>query len=453
MISTSDGQSRLLDPQIKLDTLVRLRWLAVVGQTVSLLVVHYLLNFPLPIGYCYVLVAVSAWLNVILKIRWPSSTRVSKNAAALQLSYDIIQLGGLFYLTGGLGNPFCFLILAPVVVSATALSARNTIILGALAGAIVTLLTTFHLPLPWYDGTQIDLPPLYLAGVWFSLVCSMFFMATYSLRVAEEARQLSNALAASDMVLAHQKHLSALDGLATAAAHELGTPLGTIYLTAKELSTEFEKGDPLRDDAELVYAQAARCRDILKKLTSLSSDTDQVFQRMPIMLLLADVSEPHRGLGIQIKIDSQGKGPEPVGVRDPAISYGLGNLLENAVDFAESTVLFEAKWDENTVEIFIVDDGPGFAPDVFARMGEPYVSKRSAPIVTDPEEVGYSSDEAAAIQSGGGLGLGFFIAKTLLERSGGRVHFHNRNTPDHGALVHIRWPRAAMDQASQIPES
>ncbi|KZK89037.1 Sensor histidine kinase RegB [Pseudovibrio sp. W64] len=451
MMSTPEGQSRLLDPQIKLDTLVRLRWLAVAGQTVSLLVVHYLLNFPLPIGYSYVLVAASAWLNVILKIRWPSSTRISKNAAAAQLAYDIIQLGGLFYLTGGLGNPFCFLILAPVVVSATALSSRNTIILGALAGAVVTLLTAFHMPLPWYDGTQIDLPPLYLVGVWFSLMCSMFFMATYSLRVAEEARQLSNALAASDMVLAHQKHLSALDGLATAAAHELGTPLGTIYLTAKELSTEFEKGDPLREDAELVYSQAARCREILKKLTSLSSDADQVFQRMPISLLLADVSEPHRGLGIEINIKAEGVGPEPVGVRDAAISYGLGNLLENAVDFAETTVLFEAKWDDKHVEIFILDDGPGFAPDVLARMGEPYVSKRSAPAISEDGEEEF--DDEAERQSGGGLGLGFFIAKTLLERSGGRVNFHNRKDPDRGALVHIRWLRETMDQGAQTPES
>ncbi|KZL19654.1 Sensor histidine kinase RegB [Pseudovibrio axinellae] len=451
MLNTQEGQPRLLDPQIKLDTLVRLRWLAVAGQTVSLLVVHYLLNFPLPIGYGYVLVAASAWLNVILKIRWPSSTRISKNAAALQLAYDIIQLGGLFYLTGGLGNPFCFLILAPVVVSATALSSRNTILLGVLAGAIVTLLTAFHMPLPWYDGTQIDLPPLYVVGVWFSLMCSMFFMATYSLRVAEEARQLSNALAASDMVLAHQKHLSALDGLATAAAHELGTPLGTIYLTAKELSTEFEQGDPLREDAELVYSQAARCREILKKLTSLSSDADKVFQRMPISLLLADVSEPHRGLGIDIKLQSEGIGPEPIGLRDPAISYGLGNLLENAVDFAQSTVLFEAKWDEKFVEVFIVDDGPGFAPDVLARMGEPYVSKRTAPAISEGE-----ADELELEierQSGGGLGLGFFIAKTLLERSGGRVIFHNRNAPDHGALVHIRWPREIMDQGGQTPQS
>lgn len=448
MFNTQQGKAHLLDPQIKLDTLVRLRWLAVAGQTVALLIVHYLLNFPLPIGYCYILVAVSAWLNVILKIRWPSSTRISKNAAALQLGYDIIQLGGLFYLTGGLGNPFCFLILAPVMVSATALSARNTIILGALAGGIVTILTAFHMPLPWYDGSQIDIPALYLVGVWFSIMCSMFFMGTYSLRVAEESRQLSNALAASDMVLAHQKHLSALDGLATAAAHELGTPLGTIYLTAKELSTEFEKGDPLREDAELVYAQAARCREILKKLTSLSSDADQVFQRMPVSLLLSDISEPHRGMGKEIRIEAAGEGPEPVGVRDPAISYGLGNLLENAVDFAKTTVLLEAKWDENTVEIFILDDGPGFAPEVLSRMGEPYVSKRASHI-TEASPVKRSSNKA---QAGGGLGLGFFIAKTLLERSGGRVHFHNRQAPDHGALIHIRWPREAMDQGRHMDE-
>ncbi|WP_068084837.1 ActS/PrrB/RegB family redox-sensitive histidine kinase [Polycladidibacter stylochi] len=440
MQRTPASQQHLLGHQVKLDTLVRLRWLAVIGQTISLLVVYYGFEFDLPIGYAYVLIATSAWLNVILKIRWPSSTRLSENGATLQLAYDISQLGGLLFLTGGLGNPFCFLIIAPVMVSATALSAKNTIILASLTAAIVTFLTSYHYPLPWYAGVPISLPPVYMVGIWFSLMCSMFFMAIYSLRIASEARQLSEALAASDMVLAHQQHLSALDGLATAAAHELGTPLGTIYLTAKELSSEFEEGDPLREDAELVYQQAERCREILRKLSSLSSDSDQHFQKMSISRLLEETAEPHRGLGVDIQVELEGAESEPVGLRDPAVSYGLGNILENAVDFADMKVVMRAVWDDERVEVIISDDGPGFASDVIDKMGEPYVSKRFGH--KKPSEV----SERESKQKGGGLGLGFFIAKTLLERSGARLAFYNKRAPEKGAIVRIRWPRNAMDQ-------
>ncbi|WP_310621764.1 ActS/PrrB/RegB family redox-sensitive histidine kinase [Flexibacterium corallicola] len=449
MTSEFDGPSSLLGHQVKLDTLVRLRWLAVVGQTVAILVVYYGFEFPMPIGNCYILISISAWLNIILKLRWPSTTRLSENSAALQLGYDILQLAGLLYLTGGLGNPFSFLLIAPVMVSATALSARNTILLAVFAGVLATALAVFRYPLPWFNGEPINIPVIYLVGVWVSLICSMFFMGTYALRIAKEARQLSNALAASDMVLAHQQHLSALDGLATAAAHELGTPLGTIYLTAKELSTEFEPGDPLRDDAELVYMQAARCREILRKLTSLSSEDDQHFQRMPLSQLLEEVVQPNRGLGIRINIDMDGSGPEPVGRRNPAIHYGLGNLLENAVDYAEARVNLVARWDQKFVTIKVEDDGPGFAPDILANIGEPYVSSRSFSKKIELTEI--RSKQGG--QKGGGLGLGFFIAKTLLERTGAKLIFGNRKPPETGAVIEVRWPFFAMDQTNESKES
>ncbi|MTI17855.1 ActS/PrrB/RegB family redox-sensitive histidine kinase [Rhodobacteraceae bacterium RKSG542] len=435
-------QNGFFNHQVKLDTLIRLRWLAVAGQTVAILIVHYGFKFPMPIGYCYVLVAISAWLNVILKFRWPSSTRLPENGAAMQLAYDILQLGGLLYLTGGLGNPFAFLLLAPVMVSATALSARNTIFLAVLAGLIATILAAYRYPLPWFNGAIIDIPVLYLVGVWVSLICSMFFMATYALQIAKEARQLSDALAASDMVLAHQQHLSALDGLATAAAHELGTPLGTIYLTAKELATEFEPGDPLREDAELVYQQAQRCREILKKLTSLSSDTDQHFTKMPLTRMLDDIADANRGIGVHIDVVQIGEGAEPVGERNPGVQYGLGNLVENAVDFADAKVMITADWNDDEITVIISDDGPGFAPDILSNIGEPYVSRRGrsrGPLSTSGQS------RKGAGEKGGGLGLGFFIAKTLLERSGARLVFGNKKTPEKGAVIEVRWPRSAMN--------
>lgn len=438
MLTPRNANMSLPHRRLRLDTLVRLRWLAVAGQTAALLFVHIGLGYPLPIGPAFSLVALSAWFNVFLKIRAPSAHRVSSRSAAIQLGYDILQMSGLLYLTGGLGNPFAFLLLAPVMVSATGLSARNTLALGALATICATFLSVFHLPLPWPDAQEFGLPALYSLGIWVALICSLAFMAIYAFRVAEEARQLADALAATELVLARENHLTALDGLATAAAHELGTPLATIHLAAKELSTEFEDDDPRREDILLIRSQSERCRDILRQLTSLSSAEDQTFQRMPVSQLLEEVAEPHRGLGIAIDIACQGVGAEPVGIRNPAILYGLGNLIENATDFAKNRVCFGADWDQSSLSLTLRDDGPGFSADVLGRIGEPYVSMRNS--------------KDADRSTGGGLGLGFFIAKTLLERTGARLHLENGAPPEQGALVRITWPRQAFESEKANPE-
>ncbi|MCX2724769.1 ActS/PrrB/RegB family redox-sensitive histidine kinase [Roseibium salinum] len=417
--------------RLKLDTLVRLRWLAVGGQSAALLVVHVGLGYPLPAGIAFALVALSAWLNIFLKIRSPSAIRLSERAAMLQLAYDILQMSGLLFLTGGLGNPFAFLLMAPVMVSATGLSARYTIILGILATACATLLAVFHLPLPWPAGENFSLPVVYSVGIWVALVSTLGFMAIYAFRVAEEARQLADALAATELVLAREQHLNALDGLATAAAHELGTPLATIYLAAKELSDEFEAGDTRAEDVALIRSQSERCRGILRQLTSLSSEEDRTYQRMPVSQLLEDVIDPHRGTGVAIHSSREGQGAEPVGTRNAAIRYGLGNLVENAVDFARSRVDVSAVWDDKTLSISIKDDGPGFSVDVLGKIGDPYVSIR-----------GSKSPQRA---TGGGLGLGIFIAKTLLERTGAKISLENQPPPLRGAHIRVSWPREVFE--------
>lgn len=422
--------------RLKLDTLVRLRWLAVAGQTVALLCVYIGLGYPLPIGVAFFLVAMSAWVNIFLKIRFPSSLRLSEGMATLQLGYDILQLSGLLFLTGGLGNPFAFLLVAPVMVSATALSASNTLRLGLLATVCASILAVFHYPLPWPGTEEFRLPLVYGIGIWIALVLSLGFMAIYAFRVAEEARQLADALSATELVLAREQHLSALDGLATAAAHELGTPLATIYLAAKELSDEIEPDNPQAEDIALIRSQAERCREILQKLKSLSSDQDHTFQRMPVSQLLEEVVDPLRGFGAEISVDTGGEGPEPVGSRNAAIRYGLGNILENAVDFARKKVEVSAIWDARTVSISFRDDGPGFALEVLGRIGDPYVSVRGGP-----------GDRTS---TGGGLGLGFFIAKTLLERTGARLVVENRPPPEEGANIRVTWPRSAIESLGHM---
>jgi two-component system sensor histidine kinase RegB len=422
--------------RLKLDTLVRLRWLAVAGQTVTVVVVAWVLGFELPLGACLGLIALSAWLNLFLRLRHPVSLRLPDGAATALLGYDILQLGGLLYLTGGLTNPFAVLLIAPVMVSATALPVRFTVGLGALAAVIATLLAVAARPLPWRDGAPFALPELYLAGIWVALVSALAFMAAYAARVAREARQLQTALAATELILSREQHLHQLDGLAAAAAHELGTPLATIALVVKELEREIPADAPFRDDIGLLRSQSERCREILGKLTSLSTDLGGPLARQPLSHLIEDVVAPHREFGVEIAVGLDGdRDREPVGIRNPAILYGLGNILENAVDFASGRVDVTARWTDATVSVRIVDDGPGFAPEVLDRLGEPYVTTRS-PAAGRPAEAG-------------GLGLGFFIAKTLLERTGATVVITNRAAPRSGASIAVTWPRAAMDAGAR----
>lgn len=425
---------------LRLRTLVRLRWLAVIGQTAAVAGVYFLLDFPLPLGFCLAAIALSAWLNIFLTLRWRKSVRLQPFQAGLLLAYDILQLAVLLYLTGGLENPFAFLFLVPVTISATSLSLQWTMSLGAMAFLCATLLVFRHYPLPWFPGTPLILPDIYIGGMWTAIVCGVVFSALYARRIAQEARQMSAALSATELVLAREHRLSALDGLAAAAAHELGTPLATIALVAKELKRELPEKSPHTEDIDLLISQTARCREILARLANHDAESDEIYQRTKLLVMVEDLIAPLRGAGPAIKVTSSGEGQgkaeavEPVFRRNPAITYGLGNLLENAVDFATAEVEVEARWTPATVTITVRDDGPGFREDVFDRLGDPFVTTRPG--------YGEESGEAGRHE---GMGLGFFIAKTLLERSGAMVSLANRTAPAHGAIVHVRWPRTAVD--------
>jgi two-component system sensor histidine kinase RegB len=232
-------------------------------------------------------------------------------------------------------------------------------------------------------------------------------------------------------VLTREQHLTQLDGLAAAAAHELGTPLSTIFLISRELEKSVEGNEQFASDLKTLREQAQRCRDILAKITQLSS-SGAPFDRMPLSTLIEETVAPHRDFGVEIKVRlAVAATREPAAARNPAILYGVGNILENAVDFARTTVEVNAWWNADIVELIISDDGPGIAPDILKRIGEPYLSRRRG------------TDEAQSERAG--LGLGVFIARTLLERTGAKVSFTNRTFPDHGAVVRIVWPRVRFE--------
>jgi two-component system, sensor histidine kinase RegB len=426
---------------VRLDTLVRLRWLAVFGQFAAVLVVHFGLEYlVVPIWACIAVIAVAALLNVALRVGFRQTQWLEPDRAAWLLAFDIAELAALLYLTGGLENPFSFLLLGPVLISATALPPRMTLLLGTFAMLCATVLVFFHYDLPWETQHGLELPEIYMVGVWLSILLAIGYIGVYTWQIAEEARQLSDALAATELVLAREQHLSQLDGLAAAAAHELGTPLATITLVAREIERALDPKSPLTDDVKLLRDAAQRCREIMAKITELP--TGEPFDRTPLSALIEEVVAPHRNFGIAIGVTlPPNRTAEPFGARNPAILYGLGNIIENAVDFARRRVEIFAQWTDEEVSVTISDDGPGFAPEILDRIGGPYVTHRRR------EPRGAEGDEEASF----GLGLGFFIAKTLLERSGARLSLLNQAPPMHGATITVAWQRVDFERPLASP--
>lgn len=418
-------------PHVRLDTILRLRWLAVLGQLATIFVVEQALEFEIPVIPCLAVIAFSVVVNIVLQVAFNPMRRLEPLHAAGLLALMIAELDALLFLTGGIDNPFSILVLAPTLIAATALPPRLTLGLAAFAATSATALTVWHLPLPWIENHPLELPPTYNVASWMATIVAIGVTSLYAYQSTEQARKLSDALAAAELVLAREQHLTQLDGLAAAAAHELGTPLSTITLIVRELEKGVNPASPAAADIRTLREQTQRCRDILSKLTQLSA-AGAPFDRMPLSTLLEEAVAPHRefGIAISVRVTPAGRG-EPVIHRNAAVLYGLGNILENAIDFAHAAVEVDATWDSQSVEIIIADDGPGIAPDLLRRIGEPYVSRRPGGRAT-----------------GGGLGLGIFIARTLLERSGARVSFRNRVFPAHGAVVQIVWPLEAFQRAS-----
>ncbi len=305
-----ENRASNLSRRPRLTTLVRVRWLAIAGQTAAVMFVALYLQFPFSVGICFALIACSAWLNLYLAFRFPANHRLNPTAASLVLAFDVLQLAGLLYLTGGLQNPFIVLMIVPVIISATSLSARDTIVLALLVVACTSFLTIHYDPLPWYPGETLNLPLLFVIGIWCAIISALGFTGVYAYRIAEEARQLGDALSAAELILQREQHLSALDGLAAAAAHELGTPLATIALVVKEMQRAHTKDPGLEEDIALLHSQTQRCREILQRLTSLSSEGEEHMSRLPLSSLIEEVIAPHRNFGIMIEVQRK-RAPSP----------------------------------------------------------------------------------------------------------------------------------------------
>jgi two-component system sensor histidine kinase RegB len=416
---------------LRMDTLVKLRWFGVAGQFATVMATAFILEFSFDFLLCLALVGFLGIVNLLATVLAPRHLRLTEVNATYFLIFDVLQLCAVLYLTGGIENPFAILILAPVTISAVSLRFHHIISVVSVSVACVTLLCLVHKPLPWRAGESFSLPQLYQDGLWTAIVVSCLFISVYVSRVANESRALSQALSAAELVLERENHLSKLDGLAAAAAHELGTPLATISLVTHELNRAAAPTE-IKEDLALLEQEARRCREILGKLTSLPEDDDEPFTRTKLGLLLEQIASSYRQGAIDIKIDLKGSDDEPHSDCSPAMVYGIGNFVDNATDFARSSVVISANWNARIVEIVIADDGPGFPIELLNQLGEPYLVR--------------NSKRGGHIKERSGLGLGVFIGKTLLERSGAKVSFWNSRSG--GARVSLSWSRSRFEKPS-----
>lgn len=425
-------QVSILHSHLRVRTLVSLRWLVIAGEILLLLVVGLGLGFHAPYPLCFAVIGAAAWLNLLTGIASPGQRVFTDWEGTGQLALDILQIGALIFLTGGTANPFVLLLIAPVTLAAATLPARPVLILGFLAGAMAVALAFFAMPLP---GAETLMGGNYRVGAAIAVIAGIALIAGYVRQAAEEAARMALALDVTQAVLSREQRLSALGGLAAAAAHELGTPLATISIVSKEMAREAPTAQ-VREDAELLMAQAERCREILRRLTDKpDAASDEVHERLTLRQLVHEVIEPHAATP-DVRVEAIVTGSPGVAAPDirrlPEITHAFTSFVENAVDFAASEVLVTARFDADTVSMEVRDDGPGFAPEILAKLGEPYVTTRP----------GAEGSRTGHI----GMGLGFFISKTLLERTGAVVTFQNGRP--RGAVVSARWPRPKIEVSS-----
>lgn len=430
---------------IRLRTLILLRWAAVVGQLAAIIVAEQMYQLQLELGLCLLAVGVSVIGNLIASFVFPENKRLSESENFLMVLFDLLQLAFLLYLTGGLNNPFAILMLGPVTVSASVLTLRSSIFIGGAAIILVTLLAEMHIPLRTDQGFILRMPDIFVFGNWIAIIIATVFMGVYSRRVSSERSSMSDALTATQMALAREQKLTDLGGVVAAAAHELGTPLATIKLTSSELYEELEDRPELQEDAALIRQQADRCRDILRDMGRAGKD-DLHLRQAPLRAVVEEAAEPHCHRGKMVHLEeTPGHGADPAQpsvLRKPEIIHGLRNLIQNAVDFARANVWIETMWTDDVISVRIVDDGRGYPAHLIGRIGDPFMRRRR----TESERKERPEYE--------GMGLGLFIAKTLLERTGAELTFANGTDPyqtlipgntRRGAIVQVVWPRSLID--------
>ena len=401
-------------------TLVFLRWIAIIGQLITVYTVHFIFKFQLSVLYCSLIIFFGAITNIYLQL-WFKKNELSTLDSTFFLFYDLFQLSFLLFLTGGIKNPFVIFLIVPSIVSSTLLTLKSTFILAFATVLFLLTITFYHLPLPHPGGFDFTIPDYYLYAMPISVVVALVFLTYFGARFGLESRKRAEALKELELILAKERELESIGLYAAAAVHSLGTPLSTITVIAKELKKEIMKNPKYSKDIDLLLSQAKRCSEILKKISQAQIEDDKFVSEVTMQNLLIEITKSFEKISekkIILNLDKAKK--EILMDRSIEITYGIRNFIGNAVKFSKNKVEVSLDTSSRQVKISVSDDGPGFPDDVSKRIGQPYIATRSE-----------------NLSSKAGLGLGTFIGKTLLERKKASLNFSNLKKE--GALVTIVW--------------
>ena len=408
------------DLTLQKKTVVILRWIALIGQLITIYVVHFFLELNLPIILCSITIFCGGLTNIFIQFTLKKN-QLSNIESTILLFYDVIQLAVLIYLTGGVTNPFVIFLVVPAIVSSTLLNLTSTFFLSFITIITLVLLTFNYFPLPSEGNIHFHVPDYYLYSIPTSLIIVLIFLNYFGFRFGHEARKRSEALNRLESVLAKEQELDSIGHQAAAAAHSLGTPLSTITVIAKELKKEIKNNPKYSEDVDIILSEVKRCGDILKKLSRREIVDDIYVSNIALEDLLFEIKNSFEEISekkIELYFDKKNE-KTPI-KRSPELTYGIRNFVGNAVKFSKKNVFINLINNKDEIKIKITDDGPGFPNDVFQIIGEPYIASKTK-----------------KFKNKSGLGLGTFIGKTLLERKKAIIEFSNLEKG--GASVEISW--------------
>ncbi len=404
---------------ILLSNLIKIRWIAIFGQFIAIFFVFFILNIQIPFYETLIIVLFSLIINFYSYIEERKNKTISNIKAFLYLLFDTLQLGILLFLTGGIINPFSILILAPVITSASYLPALLTVILSFISIIIIIILSFYFIPLNL--GNNFILPDIYNFGLVASLIITVIFIAIYAYIFASSSRKISNALSVSKLQILNQKKITEVGSLSAATAHELGTPLNTIFLIINDLIKDknLNKDQNITKDILLLKSQAERCKEILQKLSKNPLKLKDKFLDKVKISDLIKINFDKFNKTKKLNLIENFENNEPEIIFKDEIMYAFGNIIQNAIRYSEDNVLVELIYQKKNVLIKIENDKSGFPKDILDKLGEPYISKNSE-----------------------GMGLGIFIAKNLIENMGGNIKFYN--SKENTAVVEISYDKSIL---------
>ena len=410
---------------LRLRTLNLIRWIAILGQYIAVATAFFWLEINFNIYLASVCILISIILNIIVSIKFLPIRTLNSNETLFYLIFDSIQLVALLYITGGLTNPFCILIIAPFIISATYLDLFRTIIIGIVSILSLSLLAFFYQPISSniFEFSSSDFSSFQIFSIWLSLIVSLAFIGIYCFRVANESRKVEKALNETQIALSDEEKISDMMSLTAAAVHELGTPLSTISVIIKEIVNELDASEKNYDDILLIQSQIKRCSEILNRLRQgdISNDNSSFINELDFPRLINEIVKDYEleEIKLNFEIDDYFKNSNFIILRKPEIVHSLSNIIENAYQYAKHSVTIKLILKDENVILEIINDGEGFPANILPILGEPYVKKNE--------------------KNHKGIGLGLFIAKNLINKTVGKIEF--RNIENTGACVKIIWKK------------